>query len=53
MKEYTVYYNRLLRTGPLSTIVKANNEDEALELASKQTMFYKEYLTLTKPEWYQ
>ena len=53
MKEYTVYYNRLLRSGPLSTTVKANSEDEALKLASKQTMLYKECLTLTKPEWYQ
>ncbi len=53
MKEYTVYYNRLLRTGPLQTIVDAYNKDKALELASKKTMIYKEYLTLTKPEWYQ
>jgi hypothetical protein len=53
MKEYTVYYHRLLRSGPLSTAVKANSEDEALELASKKTMFYKKFLTLTKPEYYQ
>ncbi len=50
MEEYTVYYNRLLRTGPLSTIVEADNKEEALELASKKTMVYKEYLTLQKPE---
>ena len=53
MKEYTVYYHRLLRSGPLSTTVEANSEDEALELASKKTLFYKGCLTLTKPEWYQ
>ena len=50
MEEYTVYYNRLLRTGPLLTIVKADNKDEALELASKKTMVHKEYLTLQKPK---
>ncbi len=53
MEEYTVYYNRLLRTGPLSTIVEADNKEEALELASKKTMVYKKYLTLQKPEWHQ
>ena len=53
MKEYKVYYHRLLKSGPLSIIVEANSEDEALELASKKTAFYKKFLTLTKPEYYQ
>tara|TARA_B100001248_G_C27358668_1_gene445207 strand:- start:738 stop:893 length:156 start_codon:yes stop_codon:yes gene_type:complete len=51
MKEYTVYYYRLLKSGPLSTTVEANSEDEALELASKKTAFYKRCLTLTEPKY--
>lgn len=53
MKQYKVYYHRLLKSGPLSTTVEANSEDEALELASKKTTFYKKFLTLNKPEYYQ
>lgn len=53
MKQYKVYYHRLLKSGPLSTTVEANSEDEALELASKKTAFYKKFLTLNKPEYYQ
>ena len=53
MKEYRVYYLLLLKSGTLSITVEANSEDEALELASKKTAFYKKFLTLTKPEYYQ
>ena len=50
MKQYTVYYKNWIRGGYLSTKVKASTEDEALELAHKQTLIYKKYLTTKKPE---
>jgi len=50
MKHYTVYYYRPLKKSDyLSTTVKANTEDEALELAHKKTLIYKKYLTIHKP----
>ena len=50
MKQYKVYYNRLLRENTLSTNVDANSSEHALELASKKTLINKKWLTLTKPE---
>ena len=50
MKQYTVYYKRLLRNSPLSTTVEASGDEQALELASKKTLIYKKWLTLKKPE---
>ena len=50
MKQYTVYYKRLLRNNPLSTTVEASSDEQALELASKKTLIYKKWLTPKKPE---